>query len=34
MIVSPSADYVFAESDIMAVLGTNAQVRQLMEWLA
>jgi trk system potassium uptake protein TrkA len=33
MIVSPPADYTFAAGDIMAVLGTDAQISQLMDWL-
>ncbi len=34
VVVSPPADYAFVEGDIIAVLGTNAQIDQLMDWLA
>ena len=33
LVVSPPADYAFVEGDIIAVLGTNAQISQLMDWL-
>lgn len=34
LIISPPADYIVVDGDLLAVLGTNAQVHQLVDWLA